>query len=179
MFLGELVNGRRWSATAVGFVGVLIMVRPDAAGVDLAALAAVGGTLLFGIAIIQTRILGRSDSPISIVFYYQSFSIAIYLIPTIIWWQTPTPAEWAMLVGLAAFGTAAQVMGVRGFAMGEISIVGPMEYIRLVAAALIGYFVFAELPDTLTYVGAGIIIAATFYISIAGARKTRPRRIAE
>lgn len=174
LWLGEVVRGARWTATAIGFAGVLIMVRPGAEGVDIAALSAVAGTLLFGIAIVQTRLLGRTNSPFVIVVYYQAVSCALFAVPALLVWQPPTPREWLLLAAMSITATLAQIMAVRGFAMGETSVVGPVEYIRLVVAAFLGYLVFAELPDMWTFLGAAIIVGSTLFVTLHRSRTTAP-----
>jgi len=177
LFLGEVVNGRRWSATAVGFVGVLIMVRPGSHGLDWTALIAVGSSCLFAIGLLLVRYMARTEPAHRILFYYHVGSAAVMLGPALWFWTDPTPAEWGMLFLVSAFTTLGMVCFVRGFMMGEASIVGPMEYVRLVYAALLGYFLFAEVPDIWTGIGALVIIAATITIARLEARDARRKGV--
>lgn len=177
VFLGEVVSGRRWTATAVGFVGVLIMVRPGSHGLDWTALIAVGSSCLFAIGLMLVRYMARTEPAHRILFYYHVGSAAALAGPALWFWTDPTAAEWGMLFLVSAFTTLGMVCFVRGFMMGEASIVGPMEYVRLVYAALLGYFLFAEVPDIWTGVGALVIVAATIYIARREALEARRKGI--
>ena len=138
--LGELVSGRRWGATAVGFVGVLVMVRPDTGGLDPIAMIAIGAALI------------------------------LFAGPAAWVWRTPVGIEWFHAVAIGLLTTLGMVGFVRGFAAGEASVIGPMEYVRLIYAAILGFAIFAEIPDPWTIVGALIIVAATTYIARDEAR---------
>ncbi len=166
LILGESVGWQRWAATLVGFVGVFVMVGPTGAGgMELAPWAALLGTLMFGVAMIMVRRFSPTEPPIRFVFYYHLTGAILTLGPAHYFWETPGAGEWAFIVLLAFFSTIAMTFGIRGYSVGEASIVGPIEYFRLVWAALLGYLVFAEIPGPGTWIGAAIIIASTFYIA--------------
>jgi drug/metabolite transporter (DMT)-like permease len=80
-------------------------------------------------------------------------------------WQTPVGAEWFLLVLIGVLTTIGMIGFVRGFSVGEANAVGPIEYIRLIFAAIIGYAVFAEIPSLWTVIGAIVIIASALYIA--------------
>jgi drug/metabolite transporter (DMT)-like permease len=163
--LKEAVSGQRWVATAVGFVGVLIMIRPGAATFQPGALVAIGATVLFALTIILIRQLSRTEPASRILFYYHLASAAIFAYPALRAWVMPDATQAALLLAVGALTTAAMYCFVKGYALGETSFIGPIEYVRLVYAALIGYFLFSELPDGWTWAGAGIIVAATLYLA--------------
>ena len=163
--LGETVGWRRWTATTVGFAGVLVMVRPGSEAFNSASVVAVAAALVFSLGLILIRYLSRTEPPIRILFYYHVFGIAMFVAPSIALWQTPSAQEWPLLFMIGLCTTIGMATFVRGFSVGEASIVGPMEYTRLIYAALIGFYVFAEIPNTWTYAGAAIIVAATIYIA--------------
>lgn len=171
LFLHELVHWRRWMATAVGFVGVLFMVRPGDSGLDPIALIAVGAALVFALANILIRVLGRTEPPNRILFYYHAGGILVFLGPAIWAWRTPVGGEWLLLACIGALTTIGMIGFVRGFHVGEASVVGPMEYTRLIYAGLFGFFIFAEVPGIWTVSGAAIIAASTLYIARVEARR--------
>jgi drug/metabolite transporter (DMT)-like permease len=165
-FLSETVGWRRWVATGVGFVGVFIMVGPTAADVNYAAAgAALLGTLMFGVAMVMVRRFAPTEPPIRFVFYYHLGGVVLSLGPAIYFWQTPSWIEFGFIVAIAATSTVAMTFGIRAYSVAEVSIVGPVEYVRLLFAATLGYVVFAETPGLNTWIGAAVIIAATFYIA--------------
>ena len=175
--LAEGVGPRRAFAAAVGFVGVLIMLRPgmgsgmvqaggEAAGMvlSLGAAAALGHAFLVALATVLVNIASRYDGPVTLMFYTNIVSVMLIAIPTIFVWQTPNITELAMLVAMGVLATASHNCFIRAFAMGEASVIAPVDYSRLIFAALAGWLVFASVPDIYTIIGASIIVASSFYI---------------
>ena len=165
LLLGEAVGWRRWTATAIGFLGVLVMVRPGYVALDAAWIVALVAAFLFGLGLVIIRRLSSTEPPIRILFLYHAFGIVLFAAPAAWLWKTPAANEWLMLIMIGVLTTVGMACFVRGFSAGEASIVGPMEYTRLVYAAIIGYFVFAEVPSVWTWVGAAIIVASALYIA--------------
>ncbi len=171
IFLRELVGGSRWAATFAGFVGVIVMVRPGGA-IDPVVFIAIGAACTFAIANVLIRIMSTTEPPNRILFYYQAGGILVFLPPTIILWQTPPDLiSWLMALAIG-FLTAIGMIGfIRGFAVGEASVIGPTEYIRLIFAATLGFAIFGEIPDIWTVVGALIIVGATSFIARLESKK--------
>ena len=169
--LREVVNGWRWTATAIGFVGVLVMVRPDAGVIDPIALIAIGSALTFAVSNVLIRLMSSTEPPMRILFYYHVGGMLIFAGPAAWVWRTPVGVEWLYAFAIGLLTTLGMVGFVRGFAVGEASVIGPMEYVRLIYAAILGYVVFAEIPDPWTVAGALIIVAATTYIARGEARR--------
>lgn len=163
--LSELVSARRWGATVLGFVGVLIMVRPGHAGFDPVTLVALASALTFAVANVLIRLMSSTEPPNRILFYYHVGGMAIFLGPAIWVWQTPVGIEWLMLALIGILTTIGMIGFVRAFSVGEANAVGPIEYVRLIFAAAIGYALFAEIPSLWTLVGALVIIASALYIA--------------
>ena len=168
--LKEIVGIHRWCATLIGFAGVIVMMRPFGGEVDIAWGVALVTALLFSSGLIIIRVLARNDPPGTILFWYHVFGILIFTGPAAYVWVDPTPQEWVLLCLLAGFTAIGMNFFVRGFSIGESSLMGTMEYIRLVFAALAGYFIFTEVPDIWTWIGAAIIVSATLYITRHEAR---------
>ncbi len=169
--LSEVVSGRRWTATAIGFVGVLIMVRPGSDSMDPVALIAVGSALTFAFANVLIRKLSATEPPSRILFYYHVGGILIFTGPAAWVWRMPVGVEWLLMGAIGVFTTAGMVCYVRAFSAGEANAVGPAENLRLIYATLFGYFLFAEIPSVWTGIGAVIIVAATYYIARSEARR--------
>jgi len=163
--LSEIVQARRWAATSIGFAGVILMVRPGTATMDPIALIAVGAALTLAIANVMIRIMSKTEPPNRILFYYHLGGTLVFLGPTIWLWSQPVGIEWLLLAAIGALTTIGMIGFVRGFSAGEANAVGPMEYIRLIYAALLGFYIFAEVPDVWTAVGATIIVGSTLYIA--------------
>jgi len=165
LILHEAVGWRRWAATTVGFIGVMVVVRPGDGAIDAGWLVGLSAAFLFSVGLILIRRLSSTEPPSRILFYYHVFGALLIAGPAIWVWKTPTPEEWLVLIMVGVMTTIAMVCFVRGFAVGEASILGPMEYIRLVYAAALGYIFFAEVPGQWTWIGSAIIIASALYIA--------------
>jgi drug/metabolite transporter (DMT)-like permease len=165
ILLSEIVSQRRWIATSVGFIGVVIMVRPGHAGFDPVALIAVGSAMIFAIANVLIRMMSSTEPPNRILFYYHLGGVLVFLGPTIWVWSTPVGVEWAFLAAIGVLTTIGMIGFVRAFSAGEANAVGPMEYVRLLYAAFLGYSIFGEVPDIWTGIGAFIIVGCAVYIA--------------
>lgn len=163
--LKERVRLRRWTATLVGFVGVVIILRPGVEIVSLAAVIALGAAVFMAGAIVSIKSLARSEQPAAIVIYFGLLVTPMSLVPALFVWTTPTPQLllWFFLIGLAA--TAGQILMTRAFAAAEASAVMPFDFSRLVFVSVFGMILFGEMPDAWTYVGAAIIMASAVYIT--------------
>lgn len=163
--VSEIVSKRRWSATAIGFLGVIIMVRPGDGSMNLIALVGVAAALTFAIANVLIRVLSKTEPPNRILFYYHIGGIIVFTGPAIFVWQTPIGIEWVLLISVAVLTTIGMTCFVQAFSIGEANAVGPIEYVRLIYAAIFGYLVFSEIPSLWTGVGAILIIASAIYIA--------------
>jgi drug/metabolite transporter (DMT)-like permease len=178
--LSESVGPHRAVAAGVGFIGVLIMLRPDLglAGGDgagmilsLGAAAALGHAFLVALATVLVNIASRYDGSVTLMFYTNTVSVTLIAIPTFFVWQTPSLNEFFMLIAMGILATASHNCFIRAFALGEASVIAPVDYARLIFAALAGFVVFASVPDIYTIIGASIIVASSFYILRREARR--------
>jgi len=176
LILGEAVRWRRWTATALGFVGVLVMVRPGAGALQPAALAALADAFSIAFLITLVKRLPPQETPLGMLFYFGVFATVLAAGPAIYYWQWPTAYEWLLLIGVGALGALAQSFWIRSFRAGDASVVAPFDYLRLPIAATIGFIGFSELPTLWTFVGAGVIVASTLYIAHREARAARAQR---
>lgn len=163
--LGETVRARRWSAVAIGLVGVLVIVRPGSAEFSLGTLVALCGALLAALVAIQIKQLSRVDPADTIVFYTYVFWVPISLAPALLAWQWPQGVEWLWLVLLGAFGTGGQLLWTRALQIGEVSALQPISFMQLPMVAMAAWLLFGEAPTRWTVAGAGIILAANVYIA--------------
>lgn len=165
VFLHEVVRARRWAATLVGFMGVLIVIRPGVETVQLGALLALGSAMMISINVLMIRVMAQVDSARAIVTSFNLFLTIFTLIPAIFVWQNPS---WTMIVvtfGIGALTTLAHLMLTRSMRLAEASAVIPLDFVRLPVSALIGYIWFMETPDMWTIIGALIIGVSAVYIA--------------
>ena len=159
-FLHEYVGPRRWFAVFIGFVGVLIVMRPGTDAFSIYSLFALIAAAAVGGITILNRKLARLDgaqTTVTFLIVGVASSLAPFAINSWIW---PTMYEWMLFGGLAAVTWSAQMLNVKGFKYGEASFLAGLDYIRLIFAVAFGYLFFGAVPDALFFVGAAIIIAA-------------------
>jgi drug/metabolite transporter (DMT)-like permease len=176
--LGEKVRWRRWTATIVGFIGVLVMVRPGSNGLQPGAVVAVCNAMSVAISILLVRRLSATETPLMILTQFALFSTLFLIGPAIWFWRWPTPFGWALAVGVALTATLGQYFWVQAFAAGEMSAVAPFDYLRLPFAVFVGWMLWGDMPVIWTYVGAAIVIASALYIAYREAQLSRERRVA-
>ncbi len=173
IFLGEVMRLRRWSATAIGLLGMLIIVRPDRSSIEPAALLAIASAVLGAVSPIFVKVMSRTESTGAIVTYMVLFTTPLSLVPALLVWQTPGLAElgFAALLGLA--GTLGHLCLTRALAAADATVVVPLDYLRLPTVALIAYLVFGEVPVVWTWIGGGIIAVSSLYMTLREARLKR------
>jgi drug/metabolite transporter (DMT)-like permease len=171
ILLGEVVSGRRWGATIVGFIGVLVLVRPGAEAIDPIALVAVVSAMTFAIANVLIRKLSTTEPTGRILFYYHIGGVALFAGPAAYVWVMPVGIEWLLLISIGGLTTIGIFCFMRAFTEGEANAVGPAENLRLIYAAIFGYLLFSEIPSVWTAIGASIIVASTVYIARVEARR--------
>jgi drug/metabolite transporter (DMT)-like permease len=168
--LREHVPAGAWGAVIVGFVGVLVIVRPGA-DVEPAALLAVAASFLYALGMLTTRHLGRTESVLSMLFWMIAGQCLIALLALPLVWEPVEPEHWPLLGALAALNLLGQLGLVRAFSLAPVSVVAPFEYTALLWAAALGFVVFGDVPSARLWAGAAIIIAAGIYTTF----RTRPK----
>ena len=163
-WLRERVGIRRGGATVLGFVGVLIIARPDLA-IDPAAGAALGSAFIICIAMILVKRLSTTEPAVRIVFYLSVFGVLFSAIPTVFQWVTPSAWELAMLFSTGLGGSVGLYCQARAYGVGDPTVVAPVDFTRLVLACVLGSLFFGELPDMWAFVGMSVILLSVFYIS--------------
>jgi len=176
LVLGEKVRWRRWSATVIGFAGVLIMARPGEGSLQLGALVALANAAAVSISILLVRRLSDSETPLMILTQFAIWSTLLLAVPAIWVWRWPDPWGWVLAIGVSASATIGQYFWVQAFKAGEMSAVAPFEYLRLPFAVFMGWLVWGQMPEIWTYVGAAIVIASALYIAQREAQLARERR---
>lgn len=161
--LNESVGLYRWSAVFVGFIGVMVMVRPGTEGFSLYGGLAVVGAASAGLVMVIIRKLTRVDPPATILAY-QAIGVGLIMaIPAVIQWVPPTPTEWLLLAAIGVVSYFAQKANILAYTYGEASLLASLDYVRLLYATLFGWLLFSELPSMTTWVGASIIILASVF----------------
>ena len=165
VFLHEHVRARRWAAVALGFLGVLVIVRPGSADFSTGTLIALLAAVLSGIVAIQIKQLSRVDAANTIVLYTYLFWVPMSLLPALFVWEWPVGIAWLWVVAAGLFGTGGQVLWTHALKLGEVSALTPISFMQLPLVAAAGWLLFDEAVDAWTWVGAAIILAANAYIA--------------
>ena len=164
LWLGEVVRIRRWMAVSAGFVGVLVILRPGVA-FSAAMLVPVVGALLAAVVAIQMKQLSKLDSPDTIVFYTYLLWVPLSLVPALFQWVWPSPTAWLWLVATGVLGTLGQWLWTRALRLGEVSALQPISFVQLPIVVVFGWWLFGEVIDLWTLIGAGIVFGANGYIA--------------
>jgi drug/metabolite transporter (DMT)-like permease len=163
--LGEWVRWRRWTAIAVGFVGVLVVTRPGAGSFHPAALLSLTAAMFYALYSITTRILARTDSNETTLFYSNIVG-AVALVPALPFvWTTPTdPLVIALMVGAGAVGSFGHYLLIAAHRLAPAAVLSPFIYTEIVLVIALGFLVFGDLPNHWTLTGAAIVIGSGLYI---------------
>lgn len=164
-FLNEPVGVHRIAAIVVGFVGVVVVMRPGIDGlIDRNALIPVVGAFGAAVAVTCVRRLSQTESTATLLAHQAIFIGAMAGAPQIWLWVTPSWPDFIFLVSLGILATIAQWAGIKALRLGEVSIIGAIEYMKLIYASILGYALFDEVPDLHTVAGAAIIVGSSIYI---------------
>lgn len=162
--LGERVGPRRWTSVLLGFLGALIIIRPGGSAMQVAALLALGAAASYALYQIFTRLLSHSDAPLTNLIYSALIGGLASSVVVPFFWVAPDLAGWIALAGLGLIGGLGQFSLIKAFEAAPAAVVTPFEYSILIWATFYGFFLFGELPDLWTQVGAAIIAASGLYI---------------
>jgi drug/metabolite transporter (DMT)-like permease len=175
IYLGEHLHARRIAAILVSFLGTLIIIRPGAVSIELGALAQLAAAPLFACSFLVAKKLTETESSASIVAYMSIFVTLALLPPALMVWRTPTFTELGWLFVTAIFATAGHYTLTLAMQAMELTVLQPFSFLQLVWATLLGFYVFAEVPDVWTLTGGAIIIASVTYIAHREARAAGKR----
>ena len=164
-FLNEKVGRRRMMAVLVGFTGVVIVMRPGSNGfINIFSVIPIVGAVGAAMAIVSVRRLSQTESTATLLIYQAVFVGVLAAIPLFWFWVTPDTEGFFLLIIIGVLSALGQWVGVKSLRLGEASVVGNIEYVKLVYAALLGLLLFSETPDLYTIAGALVIIASSIYL---------------
>lgn len=163
-FLGETVGPRRWIAIGVGFVGMLIIIRPGQGDWHWALLLPVAMATFNALYQLVTRRMRGVDPPITALLYPTFVGAAVGLLPVPFVWVTPGAVDVAMMVGMGFCGAISHFFLIRAFALAPATTLAPFAYTQLLWVAILGYAVFGDLPAAATLIGAAVVAASGLYV---------------
>ena len=164
LILKEPVGIRRWTAVTIGFIGMLIVIRPGMGVIHPASILLIIAATAFAFRQILSRALAGGDKTSTTVAYTAIVSWSILAIPALIVWETPaTNTEIALLVFIAVLAAVAETLVIMALDAAQAVIVAPVQYSLLIWGTLYGFMIFGQLPDIWTWIGALIIVATGLY----------------
>ena len=172
LFLGEKVGLRRWTATIAGLLGVLIIVRPGTAAFQPGTIFPIISALGWATALVLTRKISGADRAITTMAFSAITGFLVLSVIVPFYWIVPSWTQIALGVGIGVAATVGHWIVVLAFRYADASVLAPFSYVQLVWVTLIGFFLFGEVPDAVTFAGAAIIIASGVYT----AHRERVRR---
>ncbi len=179
LMLGERVGWRRWTAVAVGFAGVLVMVQPTPEMIRLVALIPLAAALFGALRDVATRRLGTDGESTLAILVVSTAMVAVAGFCTLPFgWLAPSWTEIGLFVVTAALVGVAQALMIEALRFGEVGLVGPFKYTSLVWAVLLGAAVWGDVPGPSIWIGSAIVTASGLYIWRREAIAARSRRTA-
>ena len=163
--LGEWIGWRRWVAILVGFSGVLLVTRPGVGDVHWAALYSVASALFYSLYIVATRVLSKSDTSDTTLFYSNLVG-AVAMLPVMPFvWNTPDdPFIIFLMVAFGAFGSFGHYLLIVAHRLAPASVLAPFMYTQLVWAIGFGFMIFGDVPNSWTLAGAAVVVASGLYL---------------
>ncbi|NCV48880.1 MAG: DMT family transporter [Rhodobacterales bacterium] len=177
LVLGERFRIYRWSAIFLGFVGMLIILRPGLVAIDTGALLVIGSAALWAVAMIIIKIQSRTESSLTIVAYMGIF-LGVFSIAPAVWvWQPFGLQTLGFMVLIGLFGSIAQMAISESLKETDSTALMPFDFLKLIWTAMIGVWFFSEIPDIYTWIGATVIFLSGLFIAIRE-RSTQRQRVA-
>lgn len=165
LILRERVDRHRWSATAIGFVGALIIIRPGYIPIGIGTVAVLLSAFFYASSQIATKKLSETESPNLVIFYMGAIFVPVSFAPAMFVWVTPEWQDAVPFLILGATGYMAHFCIIRAFAAADASYITPFDFMRLPVSAGFGFLLFGEATEIWTWAGAAVIFGATYYIT--------------
>ena len=164
LFLGEKVGLKRWSAVIIGFLGILIVIRPGFIEFNLASIAAVGTGCFYGIYLIITRRLHTTDSPLLTLLLTGVVGaiIASFVVP--VFWINPTIIQWSWLSLMGIFACLGHILLIYSLRYADASKLAPFGYFEIIPNIILGYYLFNDFLDFWSFIGLLVIISSGLFV---------------
>jgi drug/metabolite transporter (DMT)-like permease len=165
LFLREKAGPRRWAALFIGFLGMLFILRPGLEMINWAALLIMISAVTFAGVVLCGKVLIRTDSPALMVVSLAVISVPLSFVPALFFWHWPTTEQYVWLFLIAACSNLNMYGIAKALQNGDASATQPYDFLRLPTTATVGWLAFGETSDIYTWIGAGVILASTVFIT--------------
>jgi drug/metabolite transporter (DMT)-like permease len=173
IFLSEPVTKARVAAITLGFLGIMVILRPGLAVVDPAALAVLVAAIGYAATYVITKHLTGDDSPLVILFYMNVVQMVIGLVPTILTWTVPSPHLWPWVLVVGISGLTSHYCIARAMRLADATVVAPLDFLRLPLIAVVGYLLYDE-PLSLYVLAGALLVVAGNMINVLAERYKQP-----
>lgn len=160
LLLKEPNHMSRWMAVGVGLLGALIIVRPGLIEVSVGSAAIIVAAILWSGYLLLGKIQSRDDPVSLVVAYASAITVPLSLIPVLFFWVTPNFEQFLWLILMGAVATGGYVCLTNAYKLGDVTIVSPLTFTRTIFAAIVGFLVFAEVPEIWVWIGSIVIVAS-------------------
>ena len=165
VFLKEIIGIKRIMAIILGFIGAIIVIDPVYSSINNGHILTLLSASVWSVSLIIIKILGRTESSVTITSYMVLIMIPLSGIAAYFYWETPTINDLIFLIIIGISGTSAQMLLAQALRQGDTSIIMPFDFLKLIWAVGIGYLFFFEVPSLNTWLGSIIIFLSTLYIA--------------
>ena len=173
LILGEIIRFHRTAALLLGFIGILIIIRPGYVPFEFGTILMLIASFSFSFVLIFVKKLSATDSSLTIIFYHLLYMTPVFFILSLFYWQTITLDQIIIFSLMGASGLLSHWCLAQAFKMSDTTFVMPLQFTKLIWASLIGLFIFAEQPDIWTWIGGIIIFISVVYITYREAFKKK------
>jgi drug/metabolite transporter (DMT)-like permease len=170
-FLGETLTRYRIAAIGLGFLGILLIVKPGTATVDAGHLVALVAALGFAVSVALTKVLTRKDSALTVIFLMFAIQTVIGAVPAWLTWKWPAPENWIWVAVVGFTGTFSHYCLSKAISLADVTIVTPMDFLRVPLTVLAGYWLYSEGFDLISIIGAALILGANM-LNLLKAKQT-------
>lgn len=177
--LREKIGPRRIAATAVGFSGMLIILRPGVEAIGIHEAMILVSAVLYAATVIYLKSMVKTESPLAMTFYTNGFICLLCIVPAALSWVPPTVDDIVPILIVGVLGLLAPLLFTVALRSADASVIAPMDFLRLPFTSAIAFALFGEVPGIWVWVGAGVIFVSTWYITVRESRLERERRRAD
>ena len=163
----EYTGPGRWAAILIGFAGTLVILRPGYDEITLGPVLALLSAMTWGVAVMIIKSLSRTDSSVTITAYMVLLMTPLSFVPALFVWQWPAGEQWLFLALVGMFGTIGHLTLNQAIKLAPTNVIMPIDFVRLIWVAIIGYFIFGEVPDEFVWIGGAMIFVSGFLIAQA------------
>lgn len=171
LFLGETLTRARIAAIALGFIGILMIVKPGTAAVDEGHLVALLAAIGFAVSIALTKVLTRKDTALTVIFLMFAIQTVIGAVPAWLTWKWPAPENWIWVAVVGLAGTLSHYCLSKAVSLADMTVVTPMDFLRVPLTVLAGYWLYSEGFDLTSIIGAALILGANM-LNLLKAKQT-------